>query len=302
MDISLNMVDTAVLFKKWCEEQGICAGSLHLNMYMIANKDIPKINCLLLQGRLNAGKTYWGNLMTSIPDLVGKTIQSSDFAYQHCVDKELILILELALTKPEQVEEFKKITEGLPILVNIKNKEARKLEKTPVLLTCNRVPGTSFGNESAAIKNRMIRYENLIPSEVLKNVSEPPDPRFLVQVFQFIKNTIEPKPEYPCGADDDFHKLYAELTEEYVDTMIDDGAITYPRLVEELQTGPQFNLYSEMAQMGCRNRLNCNIPLYQENYAESIHSRLLPCMKLQFDPFALYYYWNTKDYREPILI
>ena len=301
-DISLNTVDTAVLFKKWCEEQGICAGSLFLNMYMIANKDIPKINCLMFKGRSNTGKTYWGNMMTAIPDLVGQTIQSSDFAYQHCVDKELILIPELSLTKPEQVEEFKKVTEGLPILINIKNKEGRKLEKTPVLLTCNRVPWTSFGNESAAIKNRMIRYENLIPSDVLKNVSEPPDPRFLVQVFQFIKQNIEPKPGYPCAPDDDFHKLYAELTEEFVDTLIDDGAITYPKLVEDLQTGPQFNLYCEMAQMVAKNRLNCHVPLYQEGYVESIHTRLLSWMKLQLDPMALDYYWNMKDYREPELI
>ena len=303
VDISLNTVDTAVLFKKWCEEQSICAGSLLLNMYMIAtcNKDIPKINDLMLQGRSNAGKTYWGNMLTSIPELVGQTIQSSDFAYQHCVDKELILIPELSLTKPEQVEEFK-VMEGLPILVNIKNKEGRKLEKTPVFLTCNRVPWASFGNESAAIKNRMIRYEKQIPSDVLKNVSEPPDPRFLVQVFQFIKANIEPKAEYPCAPDDDFFKLYAEFIEEFVDTLIDDGVITYPRLVEDLQTGPQFHMYSEMAQMGARNRLNCHVPLYQEGYVESIHTRLLPWMKLQFDPMALDYYWSMKDYREPVLI
>ena len=233
---SLNVIDTAVLFKKWCAEQSIRAGSLLMHMYMIAYKDLPKINCLMLQGRSNAGKTYWGNLVTSMPDLVGQTIQSTDFAYMHCVEKELILIPELSLTKPEQVEEFKKVTEGLPILVNIKNKEARKLEKTPVLLTCNRVPWSSFSNESAAIKNRMVRYENLKPSDVLNTVSEPPNPRFLVEVFQFIKKEIEPKPEYPCEHDDDFFKLYAEMTEQFVDSLIDNGAITYKRLLEEVSS------------------------------------------------------------------
>ena len=255
-----------------------------------------------MQGRSNAGKTYWGNLLTCIPDIVGQTIQSSDFAYQHCVDKDIILIPELSLTKLEQDEELKKITEGLPILVNIKNKEAGKLEKTPVLLTCNRLPWASFGNESAAIKNRMIMYDNLVPSDVLKPVSEPPDPRFIVQVFDFINKNIEVKPEYPCGINNDFHKLNSELTEQFVDNLIDDGTITYPRLIADLETKTPdyYNVYCDMAKTASRSRLNCKVPLY--NTAESsLHYRLLPWMKLQSDPFAMDFYWDMKDYREPIL-
>lgn len=74
------------------------------------------------------------------PDLIDQTIQSQDFAYQRCLAKEIIQIPELSLSKPEQVEEAKKIFEGLPTTVNVKNKEPRVLERTPVLLTCNNMP------------------------------------------------------------------------------------------------------------------------------------------------------------------
>ena len=56
-------------------------------------------------------------------DVVGQTIQSADFAFQNCVAKEIIQIPELKFTKPEQLEEAKKIFEGLTTVVNVKNKE-----------------------------------------------------------------------------------------------------------------------------------------------------------------------------------
>lgn len=96
-----------------------------------------EVNCFMMQGQSNAGKTYWTLLVMCFPDLIGQTIQSQDFAYQRCLAKEIIQIPELSLSKPEQVEESKKIFEGLPTTVNVKNEEPRVLERTPVVLTCN---------------------------------------------------------------------------------------------------------------------------------------------------------------------
>lgn len=70
-------------------------------------------------------------------DIMGQTIQSADLSFQNCESKEIIQIPELKFTKPEQVEETKKIFEGLSTMVNVKNKEPARLHRIPVILICN---------------------------------------------------------------------------------------------------------------------------------------------------------------------
>lgn len=124
-------------------------------------------------------------------DVIGQTIQSADFAFQNCVSKEIIQIPELKFTKPEQVEEAKKVFEGLPNMVNIKNKEPARLQRTPVILTCNQLPWTGFENEKSALENRMFKYVNLRSSEVLEGPGDKgPDPRFYLEIFEYMKNEI----------------------------------------------------------------------------------------------------------------
>ena len=124
-------------------------------------------------------------------DVVGQTIQSADFAFQNYVAKEINQIPELKFTKPEQVEEAKKIFEGLTTMVNVKNKEPARLERTPVILTCNQVPWTGFENERFPLENRMFSHLNLRSSEVLSGLGDKgPDPRFYVEIFDFIRNEI----------------------------------------------------------------------------------------------------------------
>ena len=140
--------ETAILFVRWCREQGINPGDFLLKLYSVLDKTFPKLNCFTMHGRSNAGKTFWLSPITqALPDIVGQTIQSQDFAFQGCADKQLIEIPELTLTKPEQVEETKKIFEGIPTMINVENKEPKKLDRTPVLLSCNTLPWAIFIND-----------------------------------------------------------------------------------------------------------------------------------------------------------
>lgn len=124
----MTVEETAVTFRDWCKEQNIQPGELLLMICIILGKYDPMKNCLMLQGGSNAGKTYWSTALAPIKDVVGGTINSTDFTFQICLDKELIIIPELSLTKPEQMEELKQVMEGYPILANIKNKEPRILK------------------------------------------------------------------------------------------------------------------------------------------------------------------------------
>lgn len=109
-----SVEETAALHQQWYREQNIEIGDFLMKEYCILAKVFPKINCLMLQGMSNAGKTYWTVPLLPFPDLVGQTVQSQDFMYQRCLQKEVIQIPEITLSKPEQVEETKKIFEGLP--------------------------------------------------------------------------------------------------------------------------------------------------------------------------------------------
>lgn len=132
-DKFLSIHETARVFNDLCTEQGISPSILLTEMYIILSKKNAKINTQLLHGESNAGKTYWSKALSPFQDINGQTIQSANFAWSKCIDKEVIMIPELSFTKPEQVEEAKKKFEGLPTSVNIKNKEARMLQRTPIL-------------------------------------------------------------------------------------------------------------------------------------------------------------------------
>lgn len=129
---TLSVEQTAELHRQWCSEQNIQVGDFLMKLYCILAKIFPKLNCFMLQGQSNAGKTYWTTPAMPFADTIGHTIQSQDFAFMKCVGKDIIQIPELTLSKNEQVEELKKVLEGLPTTINIKNKEPRVLERTPV--------------------------------------------------------------------------------------------------------------------------------------------------------------------------
>lgn len=174
----------------------------------------------MLQGQSNAGKTFWNLPVLSFPDLVGQTIQSQDFAYQRCLNKELIQIPEMSLSKPEQVEEAKKIFEGLPTTVNIKNKEPRVLERTPVILTCNNVPWKFYNEEQSAFLNRMFSYTNPHMSSLLEG-RKAPNPKYFRRVFEYIRDEVTTLPEYPCLPDDEvMWKMYTDMTGSFIQSII----------------------------------------------------------------------------------
>lgn len=106
---TFNTTQTTYSFLQWRKEQRIVPGEFLLQLYCVLDKSIPKVNCFALQDQSNAGKTYWTQMLMENQDVIGQTIQSSDFAFQNCVGKEIIQIPELKFTKPEQVEEGKNL-------------------------------------------------------------------------------------------------------------------------------------------------------------------------------------------------
>ena len=72
-------------------------------------------------------------------------------------------------------------------MVNVINKEPKRLERTLVLLSCNTLPWANFLNEHQPLLNRMFMFQKLMESTVLANIEESADVRFYMRVFDFIR-------------------------------------------------------------------------------------------------------------------
>lgn len=207
----LSVHETARVFSEWCEEQHISQSKLLTEMFTILTKKNAKINTLLLHGESNAGKTYWSKALSPFEDLTGQTIQSADFAWSKCVDKEVIMIPELSFTKPEQVEEAKKIFEGLPTTINIKNKEGRMMKRTPILLQCNTLPwARQFSQERNAFLNRSFHHIDLKQSRVLAEITKEANPLYFGRIFKEMQEYDKTLPTWTHNKTDPIWDLLQE--------------------------------------------------------------------------------------------
>jgi hypothetical protein len=128
-------------------------------------KKEQKINCLFFQGPSNAGKS---TIATSIRDgflSVGQVTRSDTFLFQDCVDRQVIF-QEECIIKPETADDWKRMMEGASMKVDIKNKDPKCINRTPVLVCSNQVPWYWVQNEIQPLKNRMKFYRMTVMDEL----------------------------------------------------------------------------------------------------------------------------------------
>ena len=252
----------------------------------------------MMQGASNAGKTFWTDPL-SVVDMVGQTIPSQDFCFQNCINKQIINIPELTFSKMEQVEEAKKIFEGLPTCINIKNKEPVRLGRTPVILTCNQAPWVQFEKESRTLQNRMFVHRDLIKSRVLTSRSDHlrPDPRLYQEVFGFIRSDVIPKVEWPPAPGDLEWYLAVDLVSDFVNDRCNTGTQTLKHVVDAaaLDGWLERKYYNEgFASNGRLTDIDVGFYGYQQNDSEML-TRLLAWMWMLQQKDSVDYYWDFED-------
>lgn len=186
---TMPVEDTASFWLQWCEYQALDPAMVLIEMYAVLSMAYPKRNCFALIGASDAGKTYWMSAVACLTAQRGDTITSGDFMWQECIDKALIYIPELSLTKPDQVESFKKVCEGQTTNINVKNKRAAVLNRTPVILTSNTPPWSFFTNEEAPIRNRMFLH-NVGPYRDWQPNQGSANTLFFVEIFKLIRTCV----------------------------------------------------------------------------------------------------------------
>ena len=239
-------------------------------------------------------------------DEIGQTIQSSDFAFQNCVGQEVIQIRELKFTKPEQIEEANKIFEGLSTMVNIKHKEPARLERTPVILTCNQGPWTGFENERFTLENRKFKHLNLPPSEVLSGLGDRgPYPGFYLEVFDYIRTEVTYDVLWPpVPYSEQWHLIVEKLTEKLneihdrtltLDEHITNHIIRYRREDGNL-IGPANTIEHPMTDTLSKLDIT-RYDIHDRNY--SLAGKLMTWMSKLRDENNTDYYFDFTDYRRP---
>lgn len=115
-----------------------------------------KKNVLCLKGISNSGKSCFIRGLTELFS-TGNVVNGGNFQFSHCIGKELLLWEEPLITS-EISETCKVIFEGYPTSVAIKYKDARTLDRTPILITTNRDIWHYCSHNKEALKNRIFEF------------------------------------------------------------------------------------------------------------------------------------------------
>lgn len=104
---------------------------------------LPKLNCITIWGPHCAGKTYVEKALSTPFLNIGylenwNKFINSGFPFMDCVNRRVIVWNEAQVTGDNsQREDLKKLFEGAPMSVNVKNQEHAYVSRTPIIVTTN---------------------------------------------------------------------------------------------------------------------------------------------------------------------
>lgn len=265
-----GMYMTVTESKNWIRRiakfNNISMNSLYENVNIVMSKAKPKINTIFLEGESNAGKSKLARSITDGFLTCGQTTRSETFMFQDLPDQQIVLIEEMRIT-PENVDDIKRLFEGAQMKVDIKNKDARILKRTPVIVYSNSAPEKWVIDERDALRNRMVHYK-LSQFENLKNMSRDINPLAWLQFMrdleeEYSDETVEEQItdsqetiDYNAMTDDELQDHVAQEIKENTEKMtieihtVDDVFAKYQTQPEDEET---FKLMTQEMQQAQKN-------------------------------------------------
>lgn len=152
--------DSYTYFLSWCKFQHIDPLEIITNTMDVMNKKQLKKNSICLIGDTNAGKTVmFADPIKYIMRFVGQigNRTENNFMWQDCVNCCLICIDE-CIMDPAHLEDLKMVLGGEKVSVSVKFQGNSSLNRTPVILTGNKVPWAFDQTAKAALLSRMFYY------------------------------------------------------------------------------------------------------------------------------------------------
>lgn len=160
-------------FYKIMAHNNIDANAFVHDAVAVVNKQKPKKNCLMLQGKPNSGKTLVAESIansTVYYETLSTFNGTSNFEFQSMLFKRVCLLNEPKITD-KTIEIIKCILEGIPVSIDAKYKTGQTLPRTPILIASNEdltFYTTSRHTNQQALEARTFKY-TFHPFEELKH-------------------------------------------------------------------------------------------------------------------------------------
>lgn len=133
------------------------------NLFLVLDKIEPKKNTFCMVSPPNAGKSF---IISSILKLIwneGNVENAekggSSFTFQEAYNKRAAKWNECVLNGKKNVEQAKEIWEGCPCAVQVKYKSGTVLDRTPLLVSANKLPWAHYPSERDAFMSRCFLYQ-----------------------------------------------------------------------------------------------------------------------------------------------
>ena len=177
VDVSLN------LFRHLLTHHDISVDAFVQDVWDILTFKRPKTNLMFLHGVPNSGKSYIVRSFCVLFKFLATVQGSSSFPFMELASASCGLIEEPSFTD-EALQSFKKLAEGTPTEVSVKNKGAVKISRIPLFLTAN-YPFWKDGGalERQAFSTRMIEYQFKQSAGFLKLAKKQLNPAMWKQLF-----------------------------------------------------------------------------------------------------------------------
>lgn len=179
-----NIPTSMRIFEQWIKHHNIDRDKFLADTFAVLTQKKPKINCIVLEGVSNAGKSYIMRGLKYISHSYGE-IHAGDtnaFQFSNCINTNIIYIDEPRIS-PEIAEQMKLVMEGCPTKVKVKNRDDEILKRTPIVMTTNSPVWKWCGTERQAMKNRMFHYKLIKAADWLKYCTKSLNPGIWKDLF-----------------------------------------------------------------------------------------------------------------------
>ncbi len=186
---SMTVFQTLNLLNTWCDEMGESMFGFLTHCYLILACKLKKMNCLLLEGVSNAGKTYWIECMLKpIEDHVGRVLSNEEkFRYGYLEGMSVARCEEFGLLTRATADDFKQIAGGQTFQANVKHKSPVMVDRLPMIVTTNHTLWKLIPHERQAILNRCIRYQLNKSANCLKESKLEPNSDLFKYCFEYFE-------------------------------------------------------------------------------------------------------------------
>lgn len=158
-------------------------------LFLILNKQMPKVNTLYIKSPPGSGKNYFLDLVDLIAwttAKAGKMNKTNNFSLMDCIGMSLLFLNEPNID-PGKIQDLKQLFEGDPIAIDVKHKPKFKLGRIPCIVATNVDIWWVAPHEKSAIMQRIVRTE-WKPQPWLKQLRGHPTPHCLKEFEEKYKD------------------------------------------------------------------------------------------------------------------